>query len=448
VTPGANPPRSDMRADTTALLADRIVVGESQRVVRNGVVILRGDRIDGVGTRVDLADQIRRSDVHDFGDATIVPGLIDVHAHTTWPADGSSYETIVAMPEPKALSVAAANLRRHLRSGVTTVRDNGSKGSLGFRARELTGGSELFPRLLVSGPPVTQHGGHMHWCGGPADTPDEIRAAIALLASKGADHVKLVGSGGGTTGTRQHDASYSVAQLRSAGEAAREHGLRTTVHCHATEAVARAAEAGVDCIEHASFMVANPGAEVRQYGAAWTGLKAEFDPDVADLVAERRCFVSATLQGGYGALLELRRKATEEGLNEMESRALAASEEHCRRKVDVAAALWDHGLEGRLVVSTDAGPGNTSFGEFHLALELAVETGMSPVQVIESATAVAAEAVGIDDRVGRLATGMEADVVVVAGDATSHIGALGSVLMVVRAGRVVPGEDEAGGMDG
>lgn len=438
MTPGAELPRSDVRADRTALLADRIVVGESQRVVRNGVVILRGDRIDGVGTRVEFAEQIGYSDVHDFGHATILPGLIDVHAHTTWPADGSSYETIAAVPAPKALSVAAANLSRHLRSGVTTVRDNGSQGSLGFQARELTGGSEPFPRLLVSGPPVTERGGHMHWCGGSADTPDEIRAAVALLASRGADHVKLVGSGGGTTGTRQHEASYSVAQLRAAVEEAREHGLRTTVHCHATEAVARAAEAGVDCIEHASFMVANPGAEVRQYGAAWTGLKAEFDPAVADLIAERGCFVSITLQGGYGALLELRRKADEKGLNKMESRALAASEEHCKRKLDVAAALWDHGLEGRLVVSTDAGPGNTSFGGFYHALELAVETGMSPVQAIESATAVAARAVGIDDSLGRLATGMGADVVVVAGDATSHIGALASILMVVRAGRVVP----------
>jgi imidazolonepropionase-like amidohydrolase len=105
-----------------------------------------------------------------------------------------------------------------------------------------------------------------------------------------------------------------------------------------------------------------------------------------------------------------------------------------QRKLGIFAALARDGLLPRLVVSTDAGPGDTRFGELHLALEVAVEAGLTPSQAIEAATRVAAEAIRLDDTIGTLERGKQGDVLVVAGDAYADIRALGDVRAVYKDG--------------
>jgi imidazolonepropionase-like amidohydrolase len=287
------------------------------------------------------------------------------------------------------------------------------------------------PRLLVSGRPVTPTAGHLHWCGGNADGPEGVRRAVRERAQDGADHVKLVGSGGGTRGTRPYGVAYSVEELRAAVEAAHDLGLLTTAHVHASAGIERCVEARVDCLEHASFLVEPHGA-VRQFGAAWSGLVAEYDPALAERIAAAGTYVSATLLGGYAAAKELRERAGE--LTEQERARLGAAEEHVQRKLGIFAALARDGLLPRLVVSTDAGPGDTRFGELHLALEIAVEAGLTPVQAIEAATRVAAEACGLGGELGTLEQGKQGDVLVVAGDASADVGALGDVRAVYKDG--------------
>jgi imidazolonepropionase-like amidohydrolase len=339
---------------------------------------------------------------------------------------------MMAEPDELLACIGVEHADEHLRMGVTTMRDLGERGGTAIAVRRyLAGRARPAARLLVAGRPVTPSGGHMHWCGGAADGEDEVRRAVRTLAGEGVDCIKLVGSGGGTPNTRSWLASYTVAELRAAVETAEGLGLPTAAHCHATTSIENAAVAGVGCIEHVSFLARTSG-PVRQEGASWSGLVAEYDPRVAEVVAAAGCHLGMTLLGGYAAV---RRGRAQTGARAAdEERRIATAEEHFARKLGVFSRLVADGLAGRLVLSTDAGAGDTAFGQLHLALAAAVEGGFTPLQAIESATRVAADACGLAGETGVLREGLSADVLVVSGDATREVGALGDVRSVWRRG--------------
>jgi imidazolonepropionase-like amidohydrolase len=153
-------------------------------------------------------------------------------------------------------------------------------------------------------------------------------------------------------------------------------------------------------------------------------------------VLEAGTFVSYTFQaGGYHSLVELRAKAEHERLPGSEERRRSELERYFEVKIDIARRLLGDGLLPRFVISTDAGPFDTEFGRLDLGLELGVEAGLTPLQAIESATRVAAEACGVERIVGSLAAGKQADLCVVGGDPLADVRAIGDVQAVYRAGR-------------
>src|SRR5262249_3022569 len=155
------------------------------------------------------------------------------------------YQEMMAESDEYLALVALDNARRHLRAGVTSMRDLGARNTATFSVRRfLETRAEPSPRLLVAGRPLTPTGGHLHWCNGPPDGPDGVRRTVRQLVEEGADAIKLVASGGGTAGTRPFDVAYGVAELSAAVEAAHEHGLPTAAHCHASAAIENAVEAG------------------------------------------------------------------------------------------------------------------------------------------------------------------------------------------------------------
>ncbi len=407
-------------------------------VFNDAVVIVENGQILAVGALAELQNQLDGVPTSRFEDATILPGLIDAHVHVTLPGDGRAIEETLTESDAYLALVGYQNVRTHLASGVTTMRDNGARGETAYGVRRyLEEAATPTPRLLVSGPPITPTGGHMHWWGGSADGCDDVRRAVRRRVGEGADHIKLVASGGGTRGTLPDGVAFSEAELRFAVEAAHDLGRLTTVHAHATEGIRRAARAGVDCIEHATFITTSgdggrSGGEYRDAMYTQSGLVSRFDSEVAEEVAKAGCFVSATLLGGYEDLLELGRRRDE--LTESERRRLSAAEEHVERKLHAFSSLVEHGFTGKLVVSTDAGPATMRFGRLQLALELAVSGGLSPLQAIEAATRVAAEACGIQSEVGTLEPGKRADILVVAGDVSVDIAALRNILAVFVAG--------------
>ena len=413
------------------LRARRAFTATGDQVVHDAVVQLDAERISGVfeASEVDFGPD---DEVEDFGDATMLPGFVDAHVHVSLFGDGRSYEQMASDPDELMALVAVENLRRHLANGVTTVRDNGGRNRVPFLVREaIQRGYLTGPRMLVSGRPLTMTGGHFHWCNGTADGPDAIRRAIRKLVTEGADHIKIMASGGATRGLPQYVVGYSVEELRHAVETAHEHGKRTTAHALGSTSMDYAIRAGLDCLEHADFVVP-PTEQSKAYGLPYD---IEFDASLAQRLVESGTYVSFTIQaGGYQTLVRLRQHEQERELTDEEFRLKTRLRVRSEKKLDVFHRLLHAGMEPRLAVSTDAGPYVAQFGHFYLCLELAVEAGMTPEQAIIAATSIPARSCGVADRVGSLEPGKEADVVVVGGDPLGDIRCVRDVRAVYLAG--------------
>ena len=375
--------------------------------------------------------------VETYADATLMPGLVDAHAHLTLAADRRTYEQMVLDPDEMMALVSVSNLQRHLACGVTTLRDNGGRNRVTFIVREaIKRGYFIGPRLLLSGRPVTHRYGHFYWCNGVADGVEAIRATVRQLVAEGADHIKIMASGGATAGNIPYYASYGADELRAAVETAHGLGRLTTAHCRAKQSMVNALEAGLDCIEHGEFLI--PG-EVVEYGEgiSSSGIM-EYDPAVTERFAQQGTFVSYTFQaGGYDSLVELRAKADHERLTPVETARRDALEAYYDMKLEIFRRLLGDRMHPYLVVSSDAGPFDCEFGRMHYGLELAVQAGMSPLQAIEAATSLAARACGVADIVGTLEPGKEADLLVVHGNAVADVRRMADVAAVYKAGRKV-----------
>ncbi len=408
----------------TVIRAKALLDGTGAPPVPNAVVVVEGSRILAAGSQ-EAVEAPRGPDVRelDFADGYLLPGLIDAHTHLMFGAGEATYEEVIERDTDEIMLLRAArNAHIHLNAGVTTLRDCGARNQVTFDLRRgVDQGLAMAPRLLLSGRPVTVTKGHFWWCNGEAEGVQGVRKAVRRLVEDGADFIKIMASGGGTAGTDNRRPSFSVEELRAIVDEAHNQGVPTTAHCIATQSIANALDAGVDSIEHATFIEPD-GSYV-------------FNPRIAERIASQGVRISPTVQTGYRRrekLLAMR----EEGhaLSPEDKSSLEDLQIKCERQVEFLGRLWSEwGIT--IVAGTDA---ISSFGDYCLGLELQVEAGMSTADVIRSATGVAAQAVGLDHLVGTLEPGKEADLIVVDRDPLADIRALRSMRMVMQRGGVVP----------
>ena len=174
--------------------------------------------------------------------------------------------------------VAAA--RRTLHAGITTVRDLGDRSYLATRVAARAG-DEPMPTIVAAGPPITTPGGHCHFLGVSASGADELRASVRDHVDRGVGVIKVMASGGQVTeGSDPTVAQYSAAEMRALVDEAHRHGLPVVAHAHSAAAIAHAVAAGVDGIEHCTFMTSD-------------GVHA--DQEVIDAIARQRIVVGATV---------------------------------------------------------------------------------------------------------------------------------------------------------
>lgn len=257
--------------------------------------------------------------------------------------------------------------------------------------------------------------------GGEADGANAIRLAARQLFREGADIIKVMATGGGTIGTDPYRPSYRPEELRAAAEEAHDAGKRAIAHCSATAGMIRALEAGFDVIFHAHFY--------RPDGTL------QFQPEVAQSLVDSGAYVNPTLEVNRVLVESLRSREGE--LTSLEEADLAQRTHRYAGQVENVAKLVQLGV--RMVAGSDAGWGLVAFGELVKELEAMVTVGMSPHEVLLSATRDAADALGVRGEVGTLEVGKKADILVVAGDPTVDITTLKKVQAVVLGGRFVQG---------
>jgi imidazolonepropionase-like amidohydrolase len=302
----------------TVIRAGRLIDGTGAAPQPDRAIIVDGTRIAAIEP---WREELRRgTTVYEFPVETVLPGLVDAHCHLSLLGAGLRYEEEVLNSNEFMAVTAVYNAQVMLKSGVTTLRDNGCRDSIMFAVRDaMDRGLLVGPRMLIAGRPVTPTGGHFFWCNGVADGDEEIWQEIRKLVQEGADHIKIMASGGGTEGTNPGLPSYTARELTTAVTAAHYYGRLTTAHCRATQAIANAVEAGLDCIEHAEF---NGPGDLIEHVAEGPSHKPAWDEEVARRLAASGTYASLTLPGsGYAAFRTLKDKLEREG-----SSALTASE--------------------------------------------------------------------------------------------------------------------------
>ena len=244
------------------------------------------------------------------------------------------------------------------------------------------------------------------------------------LVSLGADHIKIMASGGGTKGTDPGAACYTRGELTTV--VARTHAAEklVTAHCRAATAMERAVRAGVDCMEHGEFPLPDG-----QLG---------FDEAIAEEMVAAGTYLSPTLQAsGWDTVQQCRRSAETRALSRDEAEALATAEQETDVRLLQVGRLLEMGYGPRIVGGTDAGCYDFAFGHIDYSMHLMVAAGMSEMEAIVATTLHAAQACGVGDEVGSLEVGKWGDVVVIEGNPLRDIDRVADVKAVFQRGAEV-----------
>jgi imidazolonepropionase-like amidohydrolase len=409
----------DTPGSVIALRAARLFDGTGDSLVQDAVVLVENGRIREVGAKLAIPEGAL---VIDLDDVTLLPGLIDAHTHLTGESTENWAQGLVenlrrTVPEQAIRSTAYA--RRTLDAGFTTVRNLGSGEyvDLGLKnaiEAEVVPG----PRLQVAGNSLGARGGHCDLTGFPAGTfgaesdledgiaagADQFRDAVRFAVKYGADVIKVCATGGVLSpGDEVDTPQVTQDEMNAIVEEAHRLRKKVAVHAHGAEGAKVAIRAGADSIEHGSFL----------------------DDETLRLMKDRGTYLVPTLLAGEYASGRVVPRQYPPEIAKKAAAAMAARSTMFRRALALGV---------KIAFGTDSGvsPHGKNAQEF----KLLVDHGMTPAAAIRSATAVAAELLGIAGAVGTIRPGQEADIIAVPGDALADVTALERVSFVMKGGRI------------
>jgi imidazolonepropionase-like amidohydrolase len=399
-----------------AIHAGRLIDVTHGTVLRDQLIIVDGEHIVSVGAW--NATAARGTQLIDLSAYTVSPGLIDTHTHLTSDPTTPPYAEF-GISIPREALKGAAFARKTLLAGVTTVRNVGASGFADIALRDaINDGDVDGPRMLASGPPLSITGGHCdnnllapefnYRSDGVADGVEGVRVAVRRNIKYGADLIKYCGTGGVfSKGDTPGGQQYTPEEVAALINEAHMHGRRVAVHAHGADGIKVAIRAGVDSVEHASFI----------------------DDEGLKLAKERGTFLSMDIYNTdytqaegpkHGELEEFLRKDREVG---------EAQRQNFRKAVKAGI---------KLTMGTDAGV--YPHGDNPKQLAIMVRYGMTPMQALQAATLVGADALGLKGKVGEIATGESADIIAVKGDPIADIRVMENVGFVMRSGKVYKSE--------
>lgn len=401
-------------AEPTYLTAARMIDPASGKAIADPAIIVDGGKIISVGAKSTLSAPEGATMV-DLGDKTILPGLIDMHTHLVGNASLGGYNSIGETRETAAIW-SVVNARKTLKAGFTTVRNVGAGDFADVALRDaINEGLVPGPRMYVSGPPVSIIGGHcsdnnilpndFHMQGeGVATGPWEMRAKVRNNIKYGADLIKTCSTGGVfSKGTVPGAEQNTVEEIQAIVAEAHQRGLKVASHAHGTAGIKNAIRAGVDTIEHASYL-------------------------------DKEAISMAKAKGVYLAMDIYNTEYTQS-----EGRKNGVLEESLRKDAEIAEIQRESFREAvkagaKVVYGTDSGvyPHGENGKQFYWM----VKYGMTPAEAIRSATTLAAEALGKEKILGQIKPGFAADIIAVDGDPLSDVKVLEDVSFVMKGGDV------------
>ncbi len=398
--------------------ADRMIDPVSGRAIDSPALIVEDGRITAVGTQATLAAPAGADPV-DLGGKIILPGLIDMHTHLIGDAAVGGYGGL-GESRDRSTIFGVVNARKTLEAGVTTARNVGGDNFSDVALRDaIAEGLAPGPRLFVSGPPVGIIGGHCSdnnllpadakdFGAGVATGPWEMRAKVRINIKHGADLIKTCSTGGVfSKGTTPGAEQNTVEEMQAIVAEAHQRGLKVASHAHGVAGVKNAIRAGVDTIEHASYLD-NEAIRMAKSGGVYLVMDI-YNTEYTQAEGRKN-----------GALEESIRKDAEIAEIQRES-FRAAVKAGAKVLYGTDSGVYPHGDNGKQF--------------FYM-----VKYGMTPIQAIQAATSLAAEALGKAGELGCLSAGCRADIIAVSGDPLSDVTALESVVFVMKDGEIYKNE--------
>jgi imidazolonepropionase-like amidohydrolase len=417
-----SPSSSATAADTRTIIhAGLLIDGQADQPRREMSIVVEGGRIASIESGyVKPRDGDKLISLRDH---TVLPGLMDMHTHLQSQHSKESYTERFFMDQADYALRSTLHARATLMAGFTTVRDLGDNGVNSIALRKaIDRGWTPGPRIFTSGKSLATTGGHADPTNalrgdyrrdagpleGVINGADDARKAVRQRYKDGADLIKLTATGGVLSlAASGHNPQFTDEELAAVVATAKDYGMIVAVHAHGAEGIKRAVLAGVDSIEHGTFMTDEIIELMRERGTYWvpTNMAGEW-------VAEK------SKEAGYFPEI-VRPKAA----------AIGPAIRETFKKAQAAGV--------KIAFGTDSGV--SPHGENAHEFELMVAGGMQPMRAIQSATREASRLLKIDDRLGTLEPGKLADIVAVAGDPLTDISALKTVAFVMKEGVVYKG---------
>ncbi|MFE5908721.1 amidohydrolase family protein [Streptomyces wedmorensis] len=386
------------------ITADRVLAGPEARAIADGAVLVREGTITCVGPREEVQRHARPDEARlSFPGATVLPGLIDAHVHLCFDAGQDPVATLQNQDDEALFGDMKAHAEQLLSIGVTTARDLGDRNGLALRLGEqIAAGTIDGPRIVSAATPVTPPGGHCWFLGGEVSGIDEIRSLVKSNIAAGAKVIKVMETGGGLTkgGAKSWESQFFPDELAALVDEAHQAGLPVAAHAHGTDGIVAAVEAGVDTIEHCTWMTPT-GFEVRE--------------DVLAQIVEKGIHICPAVSPHWRMLPQI------------------FGAERAEAMFDAVRRMAEAGA--RLIAGTDAGVQRSGFDGLPSSLAFYEHLGVPAQRILAMATSEAARALGLAEVTGQLTPGFRADLLVVEGDPLTDLSALKAVKTVIAAGR-------------
>jgi imidazolonepropionase-like amidohydrolase len=401
------------KSEISVLIADKMISVENAKVITKPLIIIEDGVISSVGTQDDISIP-EGANIIDLSGHTILPGLMDMHVHLTSDASVHGYKRL-QRDTSRAAITGVMKAERTLMAGFTTVRNVGAPNYADIALRDaINEGDVKGPRMFVSGPSIGVTGGHCDnnllpfeygvKSEGVADGPWAVRTKVRQNIKYGADVIKFCATGGVLSkGTKVGAQQFSFEEMKALIDEAHLRGLTVAAHAHGTDGIKTAIKAGVDSIEHGSFL----------------------DKEAIKLAKK------------HGTYLSMDIYVTEYILGEGEKagileESLAKERTVGKRQRESFSNALKAGVN--MVFGSDAGV--YPHGDNAKQLSRMVQFGMSPMQAIQSATLEPARLLKKSDSLGSIQTGKAADIIAVKGDPIEDISLLETVGFVMKEGVV------------